>query len=61
MGKKKNKVNSLIDAIIPAVIMMIPIIFGLYILNIHGYFFPKGTILFRLNNFYQYLMCLIRY
>lgn len=59
LDKFDNKINSLIDSLIPAVIIIIPVIFILYILNIHGYFFPKGTILFRLNIFYQYLMYIL--
>lgn len=54
-----NKINSLIDSIIPAIIILIPVVFILYILNIHGYILPKENILFRLNNFYQYLAYLL--
>jgi len=54
-----NKVNSLIDSLIPAVIILVPVIFILYILNIHGYFLTKEVIVFRLNNFYKYLMYIL--
>lgn len=50
-----NKINSFIDAIIPAIIIMIPVVFILYILNVHGIIFPKTAILFRLDKFYRYL------
>lgn len=59
LDKFDNKVNAFIDTIIPAIIISIPIIFVLYILNIHGYFFPKGTVLFKLNYFYQFLMYIL--
>lgn len=54
-----NKINSLIESLIPAIIILVPVIFILYILNIHGYFLPKEVILFRLNNFYKYLMYIL--
>lgn len=54
-----NKVNSLIDSLIPAIIMLVPIVFLLYILNIHGYIFPKTTVLFHLNVVYKYFMYIL--
>lgn len=59
LDKFDSRINSLIDAFIPAIIIMIPVIFVLYILNIHGYFFPKGTVIFRLDNFYRYSMYIL--
>ena len=59
LDKFDIKINSIIDALIPAIIIMIPVIFILYVLNIHGYFFPKGTIIFRLHNLYRYMMFIL--
>lgn len=54
-----SKINSLINALIPAIMILIPLIFILYVLNIHGYIFPQNIFSFRLNYLYQYLFYLL--
>lgn len=62
--KKKTLKDKIYDKIIEyrktlitTVIIMIPIIFVLYILNVHNYIFPKAidNIIFRLDIYYRYL------
>ena len=56
-----KKIDSLIEIIIPMIILLIPILFVLYVLNIHGYIFPKvnGEPIFSLHKYYFYLMIVL--
>ena len=56
-----KKIDSLIEIIIPMIILLIPVLFVLYVLNIHGYIFPKvnGEPIFSLHKYYFYLMIVL--
>lgn len=52
-----NKIVEYRKTLITTIIFMIPIIFVLYILNVHNYIFPKtlgNSIIFRLDIYYRY-------
>lgn len=54
-----EKINSFIDSLIPAIMFMIPIIFSLYVLNLHGYLSSTGEVIFKLNHLYQFLFYIL--
>lgn len=48
-----DKIQEYRKTLITTVIIMIPIVFVLYLLNIHNYIFPE-TVIFRLDIYYRY-------
>lgn len=59
-----EKINSFRKFLIPFIIVMIPIIFLLFILNVHGYIFPdllNGKTIFRLDIFYRYCFIILAF
>ena len=59
-----DKIVSFRKFLIPAIIILIPTIFILYVLNVHNYLFPSimnGNIYFRLDYFYKYTFIILAF